>query len=529
MSNIQILDVTLRDGGCVNDFNFGIKYMQKILLALENSKIDIIELGYLDNTNGSIADRTKYVNEKVIYENFVTDKKNKISYVAMMDYGKFDVDRLEICNQNGIDGIRLAFHKKDMLNIVPIAKKIMTKGYNLYIQPMITMRYTDVELLQLIEIVNKELYNAKAFYIVDSFGEMKSHDVTRIMNLVDHNLVNTIAIGFHSHNNMQMSYSNAMTLLGYDTERNLIIDSSIMGMGKGAGNLNTELLIEELNAKHNGKYDNNSLLEVIDTVVEPLHSEFDWGYSVEYYLSAINGCTPSYAGYFYNKHSMAIDQLNELLGMIDEHKKISFDKLYAEEIYKKYNAQNQIDDSEVLKEIKRACLKKEVLIVAPGKSLIQEKKNIIDKLENSNVISFGLNITDDFNFDYIVITRKELLEKALMQETKIIIPSNLAKYTKNKKAIVIDYKKWIDENEQVHDSSSVILLNILAHIGINKIALAGFDGFSQITSSNYYDYSLRNHLDEQQVNSRNKYYKDFLGRLKKSGVDIEFLTATMYC
>ena len=122
MSNIQILDVTLRDGGCVNDFNFGIKYMQKILLALENSKIDIIELGYLDNTNGSIADRTKYVNEKVIYENFVTDKKNKISYVAMMDYGKFDVDRLEICNQNGIDGIRLAFHKKDMLNIVPIAK-----------------------------------------------------------------------------------------------------------------------------------------------------------------------------------------------------------------------------------------------------------------------------------------------------------------------------------------------------------------------------------------------------------------------
>ena len=52
MRKLKILDVTLRDGGCVNDFNFGKFYMNKILNALEESKIDYIELGYIDENKG---------------------------------------------------------------------------------------------------------------------------------------------------------------------------------------------------------------------------------------------------------------------------------------------------------------------------------------------------------------------------------------------------------------------------------------------------------------------------------------------
>lgn len=247
MNNLKVLDVTLRDGGCVNDFNFGQTYMDKILVAQEASGVDIIELGYIDENKGSVSNRTQYINERVIYENFLKHKKPGVSYVAMMDYGKFNVDNLSPYVAEGIDGIRMAFHKKNRFDIIKAGRKIIEKGYKFYIQPMITLRYSDAELLELIEIINKELPDAEGFYIVDSFGEMRPNDMSRVLNLVDHNLIPSMTLGFHSHNNLQMSYSNAIEMLKFPTNRDLMLDCSIMGMGKGAGNLNTELLLEHLN------------------------------------------------------------------------------------------------------------------------------------------------------------------------------------------------------------------------------------------------------------------------------------------
>ena len=334
MNSLKVLDVTLRDGGCVNDFNFGQVYMEKILSALEASGVDIIEMGYIDEAKGSTSGRTQYINERVISDSILRNKKPGVTYVAMMDYGKFNVDKLQIHTESSIDGIRMAFHKKNRHDIIELGRKIIDKGYKFFIQPMITLRYSDMELLELIGLVNQDLPDASGFYIVDSFGEMRPNDMSRILNLVDHNLLPTMTLGFHSHNNLQMSYSNAIEMLKFPTNRDLMLDCSIMGMGKGAGNLNTELLVEHLNLYYGKKYKVAPLLEVIDKVINQLHSEFYWGYAPEYYLSAANQCTPSYASHFYNKHMLPIDQVGELLSMIAPEKKISFDKNYAEELYR---------------------------------------------------------------------------------------------------------------------------------------------------------------------------------------------------
>ena len=336
MSGIRVMDVTLRDGGCVNDFDFGQEYMNKILKAQEDARIDIIELGYLDDKDGSSYGRTKFLNEECISESFLKHKADGISYVAMMDYGKFNPDNLKPKSRNYIDGIRIAFHKKDYIDAIKVSNKILTKGYDLYIQPMITLRYSESELLGLIDLVNNQLQDAKAFYIVDSFGEMRKQDVIRLWDLVNQNLDETFEIGFHSHNNLQLSYSNTMEIINLAGSRNIILDSSIMGMGKGAGNLNTELLLEHLNINNGARYHIEPLLKVVDEVVDDLYDKWGWGYAPQYYLSAMNQCTPSYASYFYNKHTLTIEQINDLLGRIEETKKISFDKEYAEKLYKAY-------------------------------------------------------------------------------------------------------------------------------------------------------------------------------------------------
>lgn len=525
MKSVKVLDVTLRDGGCVNNFNFGQDYMDKILSSLEKSDVDIIELGYIDSINGTEMGRTQYCNEKVITKHFLKSKKEGTSYVAMMDYGKFNVDNLEPRTEKSIDGIRLAFHKKDRMNMIDIGRKIIDKGYDFYIQPMLTMRYTDKEIIELIEVVNEKLFDATAFYIVDSFGEMRSNDMTRVLNLIDNNLTANMPIGFHSHNNLQLSYSNAMALLQFQTKRDFILDVSIMGMGKGAGNLNTELLLEHLNIYYQKDYKVAPLLKVIDEVINQIHKEYYWGYSVEYYLSSINRCTPSYAAHFYNKHMLSIEQVAELLSMIDENKKVSFDKEYAEEIYRRYNMSKLYDDTEVIESLKTVFKDKKILVIAPGKSIIEYSKDIEDIIQNEELITINLN-NFSIDSDYIFTTRLDAYERAIKEGKNIIVPSNIY----NKEAInqnIIDYSKWIVVEDGTRDSSGVVVLKLLKSLEVKEILLAGFDGFSVDINSNYYDKSLRHPVTEEEAISRNKFFKEYILEMKKE-LDIRFLTKSLY-
>lgn len=528
MNNLKVLDVTLRDGGCVNDFNFGQAYMEKILNAQENAGVDVIELGYIDEKRGSQSGRTQYINEQVIPQCILKHKKPGVSYVVMMDYGKFDVSKLGPRTSNGIDGIRVAFHKKNCKDIIALGRQIIDKGYQFYIQPMITLRYSDIELLNLISLVNAELSDASGFYIVDSFGEMHPNDMSRMLNLVDHNLISTMPIGFHSHNNLQMSYSNAIALLQFPTNRDLMLDCSIMGMGKGAGNLNTELLLEHLNLYYGKNYKISPLLEVIDKVINQLHSEFYWGYAPEYYLSAINQCTPSYASHFYDRHMLPIDQVSELLGMIAPEKKISFDKNYAEELYRKYNESKAVEDADVVEELKKIFHNKRILLIAPGKSITAATDQIKEISEKEDVITIGLNTPLDIN-DYLLTTRQEVYAAAVADGMNLIVPSSVTKGGRGNVKI-LNYSNWIDidEDRSTHDSSSVVALKLMQSCGVKNIMLAGFDGFSSDINKNYYDENMRRPVSVERAEKRNKYYKKLIEGVRKSGISVEFVTPSIY-
>ncbi len=527
MKSLKVLDVTLRDGGCVNDFNFGQAYMSKILAAQEAAGVDVIELGYIDECKGSCAGRTQYKNEQVIPQCILKNKKPGVKYVAMIDYGKYNIDNLQPRTENGIDGIRLAFHKKNMFDIISLGRKIIEKGYEFFVQPMITLRYSDRELLELIDLVNRELPDASGFYIVDTFGEMRPNDMNRMLHLVDNNLIPTMTLGFHSHNNLQMSYSNACAMLQFPTNRDLMLDSSIMGMGKGAGNLNTELLLEHMNLYYGKKYEVAPLLEVIDKVINQLHSEFYWGYAVEYYLSSANHCTPSYASHFYNKHMLPIDQVGELLAMIAEEKKISFDRSYAEDLYRQYNESKAVDDAATIEELQKEFNGKKILLIAPGKSIGVAQTAISQYAADPEFATIGLNATLNIPFDYMLTTRRDIYDQAVADGRNVIAPSSVSKGGRGNVKI-LNYRNWIEVGERTHDSASVIAFNLLKVCGVKEICLAGFDGFSADINENYYDPSMRRPVSAEQAEFRNIYYKGLIDRLRKMGIVIKFITPSKY-
>ncbi|MCQ2596881.1 MAG: D-ribitol-5-phosphate cytidylyltransferase [Treponema sp.] len=334
--NIELLDCTLRDGGIVVGFDFGNNRMQQIKECLENSGVEYIECGYIDEKKGSEKDRTCFIDEKVIEKNFLySGKKSGVTYVAMIDYGTFDFNKLGCRTSAGIDGIRLAFHKERWEDAIKAGKIIISKGYDLFIQPMVSMRYSDKEYRDLINICNKELPEAKGFYVVDSFGQMDNMAVLHKLQIADLYVSSSMKIGFHAHNNRQMAFSNACAFANYPAKHSLMLDSSIMGMGKGAGNLCSELMAPVL-IEDGKKYNTLPFYEQISDYFSEQLKITPWGYSLDYYLSSLYSCTPSYINIFKKDERVNTEHLINLVKNIPAEKKAACDRDFAAKYLKEY-------------------------------------------------------------------------------------------------------------------------------------------------------------------------------------------------
>lgn len=339
--SITLLDCTLRDGGIVINFDFGLERMQQIRKVLENAGVQVIECGYINEKAGSPKERTCFDNADSIAKNFLKgDKKSGVQYVAMIDHGTFELRNLSKRDPDGIDGIRYAFHMEHWHDALEQAQIILEKGYDLYTQPMVTLRYSNSEFRELIKTVNHKLPEAKAFYIVDSFGQMDALSLTKKMEIVDHMLSPTMKIGFHAHNNRQLAYSNALIFINYPAQHDIMLDSSIMGMGKGAGNLCTELITGSL-IEQGCNYDTTGIYEMMSEYFSKVIVTSPWGYSLEYYFASAFGCTPSYIKIFKSDERVDIAILVELLKNMPEDKRAACDKVFAKEYLQSYFGERQ--------------------------------------------------------------------------------------------------------------------------------------------------------------------------------------------
>lgn len=521
MSKIQVLDCTLRDGGYCNECNFGFENEKKIVQGLVDANIDIIECGFLINSTEYDEDKTKFTSLNKAAKIIPQNKEGK-TFVLLTDYGKFNTNDLPVYDGKTIDGLRVAFHKKDMNPALDECREIKNLGYKVFVQAMVSLSYTDKEFLDLISKVNElEPY---AFYIVDSFGMMKRKDLTRLFYLVEHNLKENIHIGFHSHNNMQLAYSNAQSLVDLHSERNLIIDSSVYGMGRGAGNLNTELFVQYLNDNNDGNYDIKPLLSIIDEILNEFYQRNYWGYSLPNYLSAVHNAHPNYAGYLDDKKTLTVENINEIFDLMDEDKKVAYDKAYIEDLYLRYMAAGKTQEehkAELISKLKG----KTVLLIAPGKSSVEEKGKIISFVDDSVVtVSINHNYLN-LNTDYIFLSNlRRFRDLDMASRNKCIVTSNIpAKDV----YIQTNYRDLLFDIDFVKDNAGLMAIKFFVQMGIKKIYLAGFDGYSHDERENYGESSMAFVTRSAVLDAMNRGMIEGLEKCCKT-VKIEFLTSPRY-
>ncbi len=322
---IKILDCTLRDGGYVNNWNFGFDNIKTIITGLQNARIDYIETGFL--VDKKITKNQSLFNKIDEINTILPQNCDKNRFFAMISYGKFDINRLPEYSDNLISGIRFIFKKQNLQDALKTCREIKSKGYRLFINPTFINQYEKEELIELIRQINQ--IHPAGFTIVDSTGGLDEKASSEIFRLADKYLDKDICIGFHSHNNLNLSLENAKNLISLDTERIIVLDCSISGIGRGAGNLSTQKIIQYMN----NEYNIHSVQQIADTIIEPIRKQNFWGYSIENYYSAKNFCHPYYARYLAEKNSLTSDIISKILRNIPDEKKNVYDKDLIENLY----------------------------------------------------------------------------------------------------------------------------------------------------------------------------------------------------
>lgn len=528
MENINILDCTLRDGGYINDWNFKRQNIKKIINNLFKSRIEIVECGFLNNKREYSEDRSVFDTVDRIAE-FLPEDRGETKYVCMINYGEYEAVDIPEYSGKSINGIRIAFHKEKVDEAIKLCHEISKKGYLVFVQPMVTNNYTDMELLNLIKKVNKT--KIFAFYIADSFGVMKQNDLLRMFYIIDKNLREDIYVGYHAHNNLQMAYSNAQTFILAQSKRKRIVDSSVFGMGRGAGNLNSELFTQHLNDNFNKSYKVYPLLQIIDDILNRIYAKNYWGYSLPYFLSATFNCHPNYASYLSEKNTLTIKSISDILNMITNDEKSSFNKEYIEELY--LNHQKQlINDKKSIFNLREKFKHRNVLIVAPGGSIEKFNKEINDVIKKENALVISINFISNKIFpDYIFISNEKRFEKLVENKKltdlniKLILTSNIN--TSSNLDIIVNYNDLLNNIYAVKDNSALMLLKLLSKLEVNKIFIAGLDGYVNNELDNYVSEDMVYNTSIKLIEEMNEGMKTAFEGLTQE-MNILFVTPTRY-
>ena len=524
MKAINILDCTLRDGGYVNNWNFPTRTIRKILPKLLSSNVDVIECGYLNqyspDENESTMFRTIEGFAKKIEE--LTIDSSRIA--LMINYGEYRLSDLPKWKEGFPKIIRLAFHKEKWREALTECNTIVEKGYILFLQPMITLRYTDSEALELIEMINQ--INPNTTYIVDSFGEMHKNDVQRLTTLFDHNLNPKISLGFHAHNSLQLAYSNSITFIEtVSGTRECYIDASIFGMGRGAGNLCTELLASYLSENYSKPYTITPLLEIMDEYLIPIYTRHAWGYSPAYYLSATHRCHPNYSSHLLEKQSLTISSINECLQLIPNDKKNKYDKELIESIYINYQTRT-LDDSEAKENIRQQIKCQNILLLGPGKTIRSEYHDVMDYIRKYNPYIISVNfIPETITPNIVFVSNRKRFNSMEKLPKECIFTSNIVERPQD--STVINYASLLNNYEGMSDNALLLLLKLLIELDTKEVALAGFDGYSRDVFENYYNESYVSKTDESILCSRNRVISAALTEYSLM-MKIRFITTSRY-
>ncbi|MGN0334123.1 MAG: aldolase catalytic domain-containing protein [Lachnospiraceae bacterium] len=289
--DLQVMDCTLRDGGLVNNFAFSDEFVKDLYHANIAAGVDYMEFGYKASKNifnENDFGKWKFCNEEDI-RNIVGDNHSPMKISVMADTGRTDYKTdIGPKSDSVVDLYRIATYIHQLPTAIDMIEDIHEKGYETSVNIMAVSKVNDRDIMGALELLSKT--NVDCIYVVDSFGSFYPE---QIADLTDR--YSEIAgkygklVGFHGHNNQQLAFANTIESLRYGAS---ILDATVCGMGRGAGNCYLESLLGFLK---NPKYKLVPMMQFIEKHMTEMKKEYFWGFDLPYLMTGILNAHPSSA------------------------------------------------------------------------------------------------------------------------------------------------------------------------------------------------------------------------------------------
>lgn len=518
--HIRLLDCTLRDGGHIVQGKFGEDVIRNTIEKLVEAGVDIIEVGFLwDTVYGTDTARYYSIDD---VKRVLPKDHGKSKFSLMADF--IDLDHLEPCDGT-IEIIRLSFKRWRLDWGLKTARILMDKGYKVFINPVNNNVYSDKQYIEVLENVNE--LHPYGFSIVDTFGVMRVSDLSHRYYLVENNLSPDITIGVHLHENLGLAYSLAQHITQIaNPKRKIVIDASLLGMGRVPGNLCIEHIMDYMNEQFGSKYALEPVYDAIDEYIAPIKAKEPWGYAIPYALSAKYYLHRTYAEYLIKEQRLKTKDIQRILSQVDSSEAETFNEAYIEKLYLQY-LDVDCDDRKDFNEIKNIVSNySRVLVISPGSSLKSECDKVKQSIDK-NTLAIAVNFVPDSNLikpNYIFLTNTKRYDsiKNRMDGIKLIITSNLLRDIEEYD-YVISYNEFVFFNDEYCDDSTLMLLNLLNKIGVKSVCFAGFDG--KVNGKlNFFDDSYDRNITRFTSDSK---IKNILNTVFNS-VEKKFITTSEY-
>jgi 4-hydroxy 2-oxovalerate aldolase len=459
----KILDCTLRDGGYYTNWDFDETIVEQYIQHTNNIPIDYIEIGYRNKKNLNGYNGEFYYTPLNTLKLFKEKSKHKIS--IMIDYKKTKTSEVESllkeC-QGLVSLVRVAIQPENLKICQDLITKIKEFGFEVALNVMYLSKWD----IQKVKNDIKKIEDLDYLYLVDSYGAVFPDELEKIIKEIKK--VAKCSIGFHSHDNLELAFSNTLTSIKNEID---IVDSTILGMGRGAGNLKTELLLIKLSSVDKNRFKHYDSLSSLIDIFTPLKLQYNWGSDISYKFAGINS--------FPQKDIMSLKlsknyKFSQILRHFDnqEKEKIKLTSLKAD-----FNKKNL-----------------ETLIIGGGPSILKHKK-AIEHLLKINKNKFNI-IFSSFKYSKLFSEQKNNIYQIVMgsdihgskmidsKHFKYIFPSteglDIKKVRNNFYSLKFDNTNPEEIN---HLGGSILLASKI--LKSKKVFLIGFDGFTQ--SDNYYN------------------------------------------
>lgn len=275
---IKVLDCTIRDGGLINNHYFTDEFVRAVYKSLSQAGIDYMEMGYRSSRKfapPSDFGAWKYCDDEKIRE--ITDGiESNVKLSIMVDAHRIAEQEFTPVDQSPVDMIRVATYVKDIDKAISLINICHDLGYETTCNVMAISAENEFDLIEALDQLARS--PTETVYVVDSYGYFFCEQIEHMVKLFQQHLPGK-RIGMHCHNNQQLAFANTIEGIRHDSN---LVDGSLFGIGRGAGNCPLELLIAFLK---NPKFSLEPVLEVIQNYMIPMLEELEWGYMIPYAIT----------------------------------------------------------------------------------------------------------------------------------------------------------------------------------------------------------------------------------------------------